>query len=398
MCHALSTKGRCRKFVHGIIRYETRARSFLLVQRCYRQMSPNTPSKLEWIQVLRAVAALMVLFFHMRPQWDAEPYLSTLGEWTKWGFSGVDIFFVLSGFVVYGSAKGALHQNTGAWSFLWRRFSRIYFGYWPVFLLVLAVYPFAFSNGTQPAIEMFGSFILVYPDISKNWIPTAWSLTFELMFYSWLTLFVFFSKNAFKSILMAMLVLVSWNAAWLALARESVYGGGQGMRYLLTGFGIEFLLGSLIHELYEKHRELFQNFFIVSTSCMALMIVGLTCGTVSPWFDRVEILRVGTFGVFGASCLILALAVGETKARAPTLLVRVGDASYSLYLLHPFLLTLGGSIERRLVAANKLLATPFILLLPVAIIIISLVWFRLVEAKSISLAHALSPFPSKQLS
>jgi exopolysaccharide production protein ExoZ len=353
-------------------------------------MSLDKPKKLPWIQVLRAVAALMVLFFHLKPHWDVTPHLIGFGEWTKWGFCGVDIFFVLSGFVVYRSAKDALNRNAGVLSFLWKRFSRIYFGYWPVFLLVLAVSPLASLKGMLPASEMIGSFFLLYPSIWKNWIPTAWSLTLELMFYSWITLFVFVRKDSVKSIVLAILVLVLWNSSWLALARDSVYGGGQPLRYLLTGLGIEFLLGALIFEFYDKNRGLFQNFFVVATLSLSVMILALTAGTVSPWFDRVEILRVGTFGIFGASCLVFALAVGETKARPPAILVRIGDASYSLYLLHPFLLSLSGVFRGRLVADNSIKGSMFMILLPVVIVLITLVWFRLVETRVIKMSEAIA--------
>ena len=64
--------------------------------------------KLNWIQALRGFAALMVLFFHMRPHWKLTPTLAAFSGITQWGFAGVDIFFALSGFVVYRSARHAV--------------------------------------------------------------------------------------------------------------------------------------------------------------------------------------------------------------------------------------------------------------------------------------------------
>jgi exopolysaccharide production protein ExoZ len=59
--------------------------------------------KNHWIQVLRGVAALMVVFFHLGEYWALVPELHITKVVTHWGFAGVDIFFVLSGFVVYQS-------------------------------------------------------------------------------------------------------------------------------------------------------------------------------------------------------------------------------------------------------------------------------------------------------
>ena len=67
--------------------------------------------KLHWIQALRGFAALIVLFFHMRPHWELTPVLAIFSGVTQWGFSGVDIFFALSGFVVYRSARNAVPEQ-----------------------------------------------------------------------------------------------------------------------------------------------------------------------------------------------------------------------------------------------------------------------------------------------
>jgi peptidoglycan/LPS O-acetylase OafA/YrhL len=81
-------------------------------------------TNLHWIQALRGLAALLVLFFHMSPHWDLVPMLANLTGPMKWWFSGVDIFFALSGFVVYRSARNTV-STTGLWPFIKRRLQRI---------------------------------------------------------------------------------------------------------------------------------------------------------------------------------------------------------------------------------------------------------------------------------
>ena len=79
-------------------------------------------TKNDWLQVLRAVAALMVVLFHARILWEGQPLLSGTQALLHWGFAGVDIFFVLSGYVVWKSAD---HPDFKASRFLTRRFFRV---------------------------------------------------------------------------------------------------------------------------------------------------------------------------------------------------------------------------------------------------------------------------------
>lgn len=165
-----------------------------------RASVPNT-GRNDWIQVLRAVAALAVLCFHMQPQWNTSAALTPYMRWASHGFAGVDIFFVLSGFVVYLSARRSLMDAAGLLRFFRRRALRIYLGYWPVFILMVVVA--AVMNRVLPAFDMrlLRSALLLQPDIWQNIVPTAWSLSLELWFYLWLGLVVFWARpQAVKAI------------------------------------------------------------------------------------------------------------------------------------------------------------------------------------------------------
>ena len=131
--------------------------------------------KNDWLQALRALAALAVLFFHMAPHWALSPHLAPAQAWMHWGFSGVDVFFVLSGFVVYQTAD---KPSYSARRFLLRRGLRIYLGYWPVLLLTAAL---AWAASAWPPLgKAVRSALLLSPSLFDNWVPTAWSLTYEL--------------------------------------------------------------------------------------------------------------------------------------------------------------------------------------------------------------------------
>lgn len=97
------------------------------------------------LQKLRGLAALFVLIFHFGPHLNAVPGLAWLYPYTRYGFAGVDIFFVLSGIVIGNSSISAIQRGELPWKFIYRRFSRIYLGYWPA-LLLTAIVGFLFST------------------------------------------------------------------------------------------------------------------------------------------------------------------------------------------------------------------------------------------------------------
>ena len=93
------------------------------------------------IQFLRMVAAMLVVFYHtsahVRSVGAEQGAFFAVND--AIGFAGVDIFFVISGFIMAHTSFSAAGWADG-WSFLRRRLARIYSGYWPFFLLALALF------------------------------------------------------------------------------------------------------------------------------------------------------------------------------------------------------------------------------------------------------------------
>lgn len=336
--------------------------------------------KNNWLQALRALAAVAVLFFHMKPHWATSPALVPATDWMHWGFAGVDIFFVLSGYVVYltGSRPGYSPRR-----FLTRRGLRIYLGYWPVLALTAVATALGLTYASwPPAGQLLRSALLLSPSIFDNWVPTAWSLTYELYFYLWIALILIAPTRWRAACLGAGLaLLLAWNAGWYLLARERVLIGQQGLRFALTGFGLEFLAGALLAHLRQSHPAMSAAarapWFALGG--LALIVWGLWAGSLSPMHDRVELLRAGTYGAAGLGFLLLALACSDRHWPVPRPIVALGDASYALYLLHPSLLELSAHLRARLPEGNALALAAFLLALPIVISLLSCLWFRLIE-------------------
>ena len=344
-------------------------------------MSFETPVRtdLPWIQALRGIAALMVLFFHMHPHWDMVPVLAHTSVVARWGFSGVDIFFALSGFVVYRSAWRTIPVH-GIWPFIKKRLLRIYLGYWPVLLLIALTTVFIYHEALPPLRKMVFSTLLLYPNIWDNWLPPAWSLTMEIYFYLWIALVALLpQRHQIKAIVFVMALLTAWGVGWLIADRSGVFNGQQPLRYWLTGLGLEFLAGALLARAWERKARIFQKAGVTIPLCLLVMGAGITVGMTSPYFDRVEVMRAASFGTMGVSALVLALTLEHTRFTPPGWLVQVGNASYSLYLLHTFLLDASGRERMELGIMSPSALLPFMVALPVAIILLSLLWFRWIE-------------------
>lgn len=341
----------------------------------------NSLSKDNWLQALRGIAALMVLFFHMTPHWALVPALQWSGSITHWGFAGVDIFFVLSGYVVYQSAD---RDSFRPLAFLWRRSLRIYLGYWPVLAFFAAVtwVSVRFGASQWPDAEKFWpSFWLVQPSLFSNWLPTAWSLTYELYFYLWVCAVCLLALRwRGWAILAALMLLIAWNIGGMLYSMDMVKAGLQPLRFVLTGLGISFLLGAGWAHLRKRHNWARSQPLRYLLEGVALILVGFGIGVQSPWFDRIEGLRAGSFGLVGFGSLWVALALTDLRVPAPRWLVAMGNCSYSLYLLHPILLGIAGHVRWRLIPAEQSAGNLlFALLLPVAIGVLSWLWFKAIE-------------------
>ncbi|RZJ24698.1 MAG: acyltransferase [Haliea sp.] len=360
----------------------------------------GAPGKLQWIQSLRGIAALMVLFFHMTPHWATVPALAVFTGAMQWGFAGVDVFFALSGFVVYQAAKKAVRQGVIA-RFVQHRLLRVYLGYWPVLCLLALTNAWVLNRPFPPAEKALFSILLFYPSMWDNWLLPAWSLTFELCFYAWvLVLILAWRSRPQVMVALALAFLLVWNVGWILLQPGVVYGGQQPLRYALSPFGIEFFMGALASEVFERTRT------PAGRARVALLLVGGTMvaggfalGTTTPAFTNVDILRVASFGAAGLGLLLLFLALELGRLAPPRWLVVVGNASYSLYLLHTILLDLFAALRSLIERYIGWSAAPLLLVIvmPVVIVLLAVLWYRKVERPLLELALRRGARPARRI-
>ena len=182
---------------------------------------------LGWLQVLRGIAALAVVVFHFKDPLEASwPALTRL---LNAGSMGVDIFFILSGFIICYSTQSV--QSQQAASFVIRRFSRIALPAWVAMVCMLLAKP--------PYLkDLIYGFLFILPEPSPppgygfGFLIVAWTLTYELYFYGMFAIAIALGKRlslhraAVAALLMlaVMLGLQAWFGGFTLQAAGSEIG------------------------------------------------------------------------------------------------------------------------------------------------------------------------------
>ena len=281
------------------------------------------------MQALRAVAALAVVAGH-----STDFLLLANGSIPSafrylHGPAGVDIFFVISGFVMVVSSGRLRTRPHPARLFLWRRLIRIVPLYW---LLTLAKYLLTWLEPSlsvhgRPRFAELGASLLFLPYRALDGslhplIPVGWTLSFELLFY-----LIFAAalaiRGGYKYVLAPAILLLA--------AADLFRGPGWPVwTALVDPIVLEFLAGAAIAGL-AMERALPKRVLAMLFVLLGIAILG---GTVpSP----AAISRPMTWGV-GAMLLVLGVVALEDRvgARLPRWLLVLGDASYSIYLVQSF--------------------------------------------------------------
>ncbi|VAW39392.1 Permease of the drug/metabolite transporter (DMT) superfamily [hydrothermal vent metagenome] len=320
------------------------------------------------IQALRGVAAMLVLMHHALPNFQAMNLSNSVVEFVgKFGYIGVDVFFVISGFVM---AKTTIDKPKGlplVKVFLSKRFLRIYLGFLPVFVLALLYY-YQFNPGYLAKKEILQSLTLINPNMFVLVISPAWSLTYELYFYLLVALLLFSNKTK-PQIVFGMLV-------FLVIVKNITIP-------ILQYRWLDFFLSSLLLEFISGY---FLCYYLDVLSKKKLLPLVVILGTISLGFGLYlnigyGYMRVLTFGVFAFSLVwFFVLLEKNSVFVVKGFLKKIGDSSYTLYLTHTVLLGAFNTLGVRDYFVKKDIAMIGYILVIVFIIIFSMIFYRIIEA------------------
>lgn len=148
---------------------------------------PGTKAEaLESLQVLRALAAMIVVFCHINGAINDRFLVKPLGTLLDGGYIGVDLFFCLSGFIMYYTSRDRIGVRGAVWEFILRRILRIYPLYWLLTFLTIGVAQFEshLVNDWKLNFPYVLKSLLLVPQPFAPVMYQAWTLVHEVKFYA----------------------------------------------------------------------------------------------------------------------------------------------------------------------------------------------------------------------
>ena len=276
------------------------------------------------VQALRALAALMVVFVHL--EYFAERLVGD-GALFAWGHAGVDLFFVISGFIMVYTTAGRPVTSLG---FIGQRLVRIVPLYWLVTLAVFAlalVAPQLMQATRADGMELLKSLAFIPFEKSNGFThPVAyvgWTLNYEMAFYALFAVALLATRRAVGiGLLMAVLVAA-------ALYGEVFDPDATIPEFYTEPIILEFALGMGLGMLWGR---LPQGGGLLLLPLALLFAVILAGPLLWPHADRAF-----AFGLPAAGIVLGALMLEKGERAAGSAWVqRLGDASYAIYLTHFF--------------------------------------------------------------
>jgi peptidoglycan/LPS O-acetylase OafA/YrhL len=287
------------------------------------------------LQILRAVAALLVVYAHSIDvvKETGSPRQLHFYFLENFGACGVDIFFAISGFIL-STAVLRMNPETPrkAFDFIARRYIRIFPIYW-----ILSLVPFALAiKRHQPWMQHICSSALLLPSFSypmpTPFLSIAWTLIFEMFFYYTLSFNLLFGLNrVIERVVLTIFVLIGLG---------TLIGLQHPVIVLVSNpINLEFVMGCVIALAYQRfgHHTGIGNVLLIAGAVAlgATIFLGYreaddanyVLNGVLSWY------RVGHWGIPAA---ILTAGVifrpGEVRSTFGRFCVYLGDASYSIYL------------------------------------------------------------------
>lgn len=289
---------------------------------------------------MRGLAMLLVVLVHLQAS-EAQHSSDPLLPWaSQFGIMGVDIFFVISGFIMVTVTQDHPYPWRSALHFLLHRLMRIYPAYWLASLALLlasVLLPITTSSPVQDIAFVLKSFLL-WPQAQMPLLAVGWTLVHELFFYIVFTALLCLSTR-WRSIALAL-----WAVATVASYLHWHPPAWQPVWVVLTSpLTLEFIAGCFLAQCLQhrslrhrplQHRPLQHPAYVLLTGVLATAASWMHWSWTHPGTLPGEMMRVVYF--LPPSLLLLAGAIGlEQRTRTlPHWLAAAGDASYSIYLTH----------------------------------------------------------------
>jgi peptidoglycan/LPS O-acetylase OafA/YrhL len=320
-------------------------------------------SRVYGLDLLRFIAAMVVLFFHYTFRGYTADGLSPTSfplaaSFFRYGYLGVDLFFMISGFVILMSARSATLK-----SFIASRIGRLYPAYWVAVTLsslavvFIGVHPFTVTlRQYLTNLTMLNEYIGV-----ESVDGVYWSLAVELKFYLLICMILWSGKMAYITelavgwLLISVLACIVPHHSIICDAIRAVF---------LTDWSSYFIAGMLLYLIKEEGVSILKGLLLACCFCLSAYLAVIRMGGYQVHFAThySKPVLIAIIASFYAAMLLLSL--GRLDFLNRRLWVRAGALTYPLYLIHQLI---GYILFYRFAAYNKYAVLSTIILLMLAI-------------------------------
>jgi peptidoglycan/LPS O-acetylase OafA/YrhL len=303
---------------------------------------PN-PRKIEELESIRGIAALLIVFFHF-PKWNPLFDIGIINN----GYLMVELFFVLSGYVIFSAYGEKIYSTKDLLRFQFLRLGRLYFVHLTFLMIFLAIeigkyiastkiggqgirtIPFSDNNLTAFLQQIFLAQAIGPTGNALSFNGQAWSISVEFYTYLLFALIILLFRKVKLQIFSALIVM-----SLLLLATKSTHGF-EGVLKCLAGF----FIGCITAYLTKKSTLALPSY------CSAIIFASI-----------VLFLQFKPFQQFDIAIYFLTAALIATIALAPKgllntmlkhrVLTWLGVISYSVYMSHSFALWVTANMFKR---------------------------------------------------
>lgn len=263
---------------------------------------------------IRGVAAMAVVFYHYTTRYN-EMFDTTSVLNFSYGWLGVPLFFILSGFVI----TLTINRCKSPFEFLYRRFMRLYPTYWICLLITLTVINITdFKMFQLPLIDVLMNFTMVSEIFGFNYVDGSyWSLLPELLFYFLMALLMVFNKTN---------KVLTYNVPILFICIIHYFYQIPFLWHLLYYLPL-FMIGILFYNIYMGRKKYYFHILIVFNLVLSVFLYHKIQSSVPIEYLLFSFTSfIGLFYLFIYGKLKF---LGRSKG-----LVFLGTISYPLYLIH----------------------------------------------------------------
>jgi len=291
--------------------------------------------KINTIQLLRGLAALAVVIHHIAGYLKETHHLSIFHNYGRIGFAGVDLFFVISGFIIHFTSKSYLNNPSKLGEYWKKRIIRVYPIYWIVtigifivqFVLPILNKSAALNTGYPMEVSAFLKTFTLFPvHFAIN--PVSWTLSFELFFYLMFSLLII-SKRLWV-IPACVLIFSGWHT--FVEQYQHLHFGYNYYNFFFSSYNIEFFLGYLLFIVYDRNLLSLPT-WLAWIGVLASIFVVLRTG-----YGVIDGDYYKRFLSFGLPSVILLYSLLQLEERQQLSIhpffIILGDASYIIYLIH----------------------------------------------------------------